>query len=316
MTLKRFLPALLPIALLAFLSCSKTADTAPERRIFGSPPTIETVDPNFANPQTPVDCDFTDIVNALLCKNGILDAQPQTGRGWTKAVDQDGNPIVVYSDVPTKVPGTFIEGTYTELSFRAKVTDPESTSQQSNILLVSASFVPPDSTTETSLVLFDDGSTIDFPFEQRALVEESCDVDIPNQICTCSAAIYKINSGDLVKGDNLFTRKFAFADKNASGFLNDCVMRSKKEIPVAADVGSTLQFKIEAVDRQGNLSTSPTKLPAVVGAGTFLCNGDSCGCCLLHAFSQLTDITKCHGEPGMISPSQAPNGVCIDIIQG
>jgi len=314
MTLKRILSALLPIALLTFLSCSKTADTAPERRIFGSPPTIETIDPNFSNPQTPVDCDFTDIVNALLCQNGILDAQPQTGRGWTKAVDQDGNTIVVFSDVPTTVPGTFIEGTYTELSFRAKVTDPETTAQQNNILLVSASFVPPDSTTETTLVLFDDGSTIDFPFEQRALVGEDCDVDIPNNICTCGGAIYKIKSGDLAKGDNLYTRKFAFADKNASGFLNDCVMRSKKEIPVSADVGATLQFKIEAVDRQGNLSTWPTKLSATVGAGTFLCNGDSCGCCLLHAFSQLADISQCHGLDGMISPSRAPDGVCIDIL--
>jgi len=315
---KRTPSALVSIALLAVLACSKTADTAPERRIFGSPPTIETVTPIFI-PQAPVDCDFTKIVDALVCQNGILDAQPQTGRGWTKAVDPNdpNKTIVVFSDVPTTVPGTFIEGTYTELSFTVKVTDPESTAQQSNILLVSASYqLPPPSTTEDTLVLFDDGGQINFPFEQKALVAEDCTVDIPNQICDCGGAIYNIKSGDLVKGDGVYTRKFALANPGASQFLNDCIKRSKQEIPVPLSAGSTLQFKIEAVDRQGNLATWPTKLPAVVGTGSFVCNGDSCGCCLLHAFSQLADITECHGLPGLISPSKYPDGVCIDFIPG
>jgi len=320
MTSKQVFSALLPIAVLAALSCSKTQDTAPERRIFGNPPTIQTVGPftdiNYYNPQSHLDCDFTDIVNALLCQNGLLDVQPQMGRGWTRGVDPNDPNKVVFSDVPTSVPGVFIEGTYSELTFKVKVVDQESTPQQSNILLVSASYQPPDSPNERTLVLFDDGSTVDFPFEQKALVSEDCTVDIAQGICSCTGATYKIKSGDDPngKGDGTFTRKFALSNPSASGFLNDCVMRSKHEIPVSVPAGDTLQFKIEAVDRQGNLTTWPSKLTAVVGAGSFVCNGDSCGCCLLHAFSQLAALPECHGLDGLISPSQAPNGVCKDIL--
>jgi len=314
MTSKQIVSALIPLALLATLACSKTEDTAPERRIFGNPPSIETVDPNFYFPQAPVDCDFTDIIQAFFCGFGILDVIPQTGTGWTVSHDAQGNRIIVHSTDPTTTPGVFIEGTYTELVFASRVTDQESTPQQSNILLVSASYKLPSSATEVSLVLFDDGSTVDFPFEQKSLVGEDCTVDIPNQTCSCGGAIYKIHSGDATKGDGLYTRKFALANSNASNFLLDCIMRQKKEIPQTANSGVTLQFKIEAVDRQGNVSTWPTKLSAVVGSGSFECNGDSCGCCLLHANSQQADINECHGEEGMISPSQAPDGVCKDLI--
>ena len=119
------------------------------------------MDPNFYFPQAPVDCDFTDIIQAFFCGFGLLDVQPQTGTGWTVAKDAQGNRIIVHSTDPTTQPGVFIEGEYTELVFSAKVIDPESTAQQSNVLLVSASYVLPGSTTEVSLVLFDDGSTVD-----------------------------------------------------------------------------------------------------------------------------------------------------------
>src|SRR5206468_6671753 len=140
----------------------------------------------------------------------------------------------------------------------------ESTPQQSNVLLVSASYKVPDSTTEISLVLFDDGSTIDFPFEQKtSAIGEDCTVDLDTQSCSCGGAIYKIKSGDATKGDNLFTRKFAIANSNASSFLLDCIMRQKKEIPVTGNAGVRLEFKLEAIDRQGNIATWPTRLTAV-----------------------------------------------------
>ena len=320
MTSKQIFSALLPIALLAALSCSKTKDTAPERRIFGSPPTIESVDlANFSNPESHVDCDFSPSVLSIICSIGVVDVVPQTGTGWTLAKDPNdpNHSIVVHSDVPSTEPGARIQGTYTELTFTAKVTDPESTPQQSNILLVGASYVPDpkNSNTETTLVLFDDGSQIDFPFDQKALVPEDCTFDLAEGICTCTAATYKIESGDLQKGDSTYTRKFAIANSNASEFLKDCIKRTHKEIPVTGNAGDVLQFKIEAVDRQGNLATFPTKLTATVGAGTFACNGDSCGCCILYAFSGYgIDPSQCHGEDGMISPSRAPNGVCHDIL--
>src|SRR5437899_2644448 len=159
MTSKRILSTLLPLALLAVLSCSKTQDTAPEQRIFGSPPTIETVDSNLFNPQAPASCNFTDIVTAFVCQFGYLDVQPQKGPGWANS----DNP---FSSVPTTEAGVFIQGTYTELSFVAKVTDPASTAQQSNILLMSASYVPPDSPNEVTLVLFHDGSQVGIPIPE------------------------------------------------------------------------------------------------------------------------------------------------------
>src|SRR5262245_21801600 len=105
MTSKQVVSALTSLALLGTLACSKTEDTAPERRIFGSPPSIQTVDPNYYSPQAPVDCDFTDIILAFFCGFGILDVQPQTGRGWTVGQDASGGRIIVYSDQPTTVPG-------------------------------------------------------------------------------------------------------------------------------------------------------------------------------------------------------------------
>ena len=110
MTSKQIVSELMSLALLATLACSKTEDTAPERRTFGSPPTIETVDPTFYFPQAPVDCDFTDIIQAFFCGFGLLDVQPQAGTGWTVAQDAQGHRIIVHSTDPTTQPGVFIEG--------------------------------------------------------------------------------------------------------------------------------------------------------------------------------------------------------------
>ncbi len=317
---KRTPSALVSIALLAVLACSKTADTAPERRIFGSPPTIQSVEPNIYDQQaTAGPCDFSAVaISLLISAASICDAQPQVGRGWNPSTDAQGHRIILYSDVPTAAPGVFLNGTYTEVSFVAKVTDPESTAQQSNILLVSASYAPLQSPYEDTLVLFDDGSQINFSFPQRAIVREgSCTFNIPppDDPCSCSIAEYTIHSGDHGKGDGFYARKLAFADQNTSSFLLDCIMSSKQETLITKfPTGTLMQFKIEAVDRQGNLATWPTKPQAVVGPGSFTCTGDSCGCCLFYANSQLADITECHGVDGMISPSAAPNGVCKDLL--
>jgi len=324
MTSKRILSTLLPVALLAVMSCSKTQDTAPERRIFGSPPTIQTVTSSITT-QSRVSCDFTIVAYGLFCNGGFVDIQPQTGRGWTiGGTDSQGNHIIVYSDVPTTDPGVFIEGSYTELTLIAQVSDPESTPQQNNVLLVSASFQPADSKNESTLVLFDDGSQVNFPIEQRATVQEDCSVDVSQQICgPCAGAIFNVKSGDLQKGDSTFARKLAFVNNTTSGFLQDCILDSQKsggheEVPIFTPAGTTFQFKIEAVDRQGNLATWPTKVTATTGHDTFVCNGDSCGCCMLHAQSNppLADIFECYGLDGMVSPSRAPDGWCKDCLFG
>jgi hypothetical protein len=230
MTSRTILSALLPVAVLTTLACSKTQDTAPERRVFGDPPTIQSVDPVFYNSEAEAKCDFTDVVLALFCENGIANAEPQTGRGWTVVFgpgEHDRN--IVFSDQPTTEPGIFLEGTYGELTFKVKVTDPNSiTGGQNNVLLTSASFVQPESKTETTLVLFDDGSFNQFPFEQRVIgTGEACEYNPTNGVCDCRSAVYQIKSGDVTPGDDFYTRKFALANPKSSPYLQDCIMRSR-----------------------------------------------------------------------------------------
>jgi len=318
-TSTRILTPLLSLTFVAVLSCSKTQDTAPERRIFGNPPTIQSVDPVFYEPDAAAECDFTDIMTAFFGDFEICDVQAQTGIGWTVARDPDGERIIVYSDVPSAAAGVFIEGTYSRLTFKVKATDPESTPQQSNILLVSSSYLQSGdgsgSQNENTLVLFDDGSENEFAFEQQASIFEACHIDIANAICECGPATYQVKSGDEVKGDDQFTRTFALTNKTASLLFLDCLLRDENVVGVKGDEGSRFDFKIEAVDRQGNLAAWPDTLTAVAGKSTLVCNGDSCGCCYLHVLSQLAQIDECKGLDGLLSPSSFPNGFCKDIIQ-
>ncbi len=316
MTSRTIRSALLSLAALAALSCSKTQDTAPERRVFGDPPTIQSVDESF-DPQAIISCDFTNIVSASLCEFGIIDVQPQTGTGFTVVFSGPNREVrtIVYSDTPSSEPGIFIEGTHGEFIFKVKVTDPNSVpGGQTNILLVSSSFVQPETNVETSLVLFDDGSSNQFSYPQNVIQGENCTVN-PNGSCTCASAVYKVRSGDAPPGgDGIYTRKFAVTNQAASPFLNDCLMSTKYETPYYTPPQSTIQFKIEAVDRQGNLTAWPTKLTGTTANNTFACHGDSCGCCYLHWVSQLASQEECRGLPGLISPSSAPNGVCKDLL--
>ncbi|MEK7282882.1 MAG: hypothetical protein AAB249_03655, partial [Acidobacteriota bacterium] len=108
-TSTRFFTPFLSLAFLAVLSCSKTQDKAPERRIFGNPPTIQSVDPVFYEPAIPVKCDFTDIMKfgLFVCAGGIPDVEVLAGGGWTLVPDSEGIPRPVVSDVPSAAAGIF-----------------------------------------------------------------------------------------------------------------------------------------------------------------------------------------------------------------
>ncbi|MEK7283229.1 MAG: hypothetical protein AAB249_05415, partial [Acidobacteriota bacterium] len=162
------------------------------------------------------------------------------------------------------------------------------------------------------LVLFDDGSENVFDIAQKATVEEACVIGT----CPCVEAIYKVMSGDLDKRDDQFTRIFALFNPAAPPFFQDCILRDVNVVGATGAAGSRFDFKIEAVDRQGNLAVWPATLTAVAGKDTFACNGDSCGCCMLHTFSQLAQITDCIGQPGMLSPSYKDGGVPIGVPTG
>jgi hypothetical protein len=306
------------VALIA-LSCSKTQDTAPERRIFGAPPTIESVEfchmegtqclPGFG-PKAFISCDFSQIVVDNLCELGrdfgIGILTPQSGGGWT--CDPDTG-TCKGSDNPTTQPGIFIQGTYGEAIFKVKVTDPDSTSTQNNVLMVSSSFVQRDSTSEISLILLDDGAINRFPNAQKLPTPgETCAI-APDSTCTCSTATYDVTSGDDEAKNNVWTRKMAFPNPKTQYLLQDCIMRDRHETLQYTPEATTYSFTIEAVDRQGNLATWPTKFVGVTDnkIGDFACNGDPCGCCYLFFGSDF--LTHCNGLPGMTSDS-LPMGLC------
>jgi hypothetical protein len=316
MTSRTIRSAILPVAVLAALSCSKTQDTAPERRLFGEPPTIRSVSfehtddtglevPGFG-PKTFISCDFTDIVVSNICELGAPGLVAEAGGGWTYDVDAQRGFI---GSNPTSVPGIFIQGRYGEAIFKVNVTDPNSTTAQNNLLLVGASFEPPESKTETTLVLFDDGGISKFKnSQQHPTPGEDCDVN-PDGSCVCNLATWDVTSGDSPAKDDVWTRKMAFVNGQTQAFLKDCIMRDRHETLALAPPGTTFTFKIEAVDRQGNLTTWSNKLVGVTDSnlGEFACNGDPCGCCFLWTESPTDPL--CKGLPGMTGPI-FPDGMC------
>jgi hypothetical protein len=304
----RTIPAsILVMVAIATFSCSKTQDTAPERRVFGDPPVIETVEPNFFEAQRHIECDFTPIMRGFFCPFFGNDVEFIAGRGWQLVPPHDSGPI-------SAEPGVFIDGDFGEITLKVKVSDPDSPPPpgQTNILLVSASYpdTDPANKTESSLVLFDDGSFNKFKFPQKITgFGEDCSIDA-NGVCNCYGAKYDVLSGDQTAGDGTFTRKLALPDKRslpppADGFLQDCILRDTGDTPLLSSQGDVYDFKIEAVDRQGNLTKWPVRLKAVIGTSNFACSGDPCACC----FMQTNDVSQCSGLDGVLTPA-FPDGYC------
>jgi hypothetical protein len=291
MQLRRFLAAAFTLAsLLPMFGCSKTEDVAPERKIFGEPPEIvnfRILNPDgseAASPQlTPatVQCDYSRITEIRWCTFGFpgLHATP---------------PIVV-------------QGTYTQVVFEAVVNDPNTVRDaqgqmtESNLLLVASSFVLPNSSSETTLVLFNDAGANQFPQNGRVPNPGGdCSVDEFGN-CSCGGERHMLDSNDPVKevvGNEIFTRGFAFTNNSSSPYLEDCIMREKHQVPYPLAPGSRIRFRIDAVDRQGNLDTWENTPEVVVGQDAFDCTGDPCGCCIL---SSTDPTSECAGKPGMVN---------------
>ena len=250
MTSRTIPAAILPLVALASLSCSKTQDTPPERRVFGDPPKILSVEPMPPDITKFATCDFTEIMRKKFCELGVYDIDFQAGGGW-----------LPNDNIPDSTdPGVFIEGNYDEINLRVRVTDPNSPPPpgQSNILLVSASFPDPRDQVkeETSLVLFDDGSVTQFKFPQNVkTVGEDCVIDSFGT-CQCFQAKLAVTSGDDVSGagDGLYTRRLALMDKRSvsdqgAQFLLDCIVLSTGATPILAVSGAVYNFKIEEIGR-------------------------------------------------------------------
>jgi hypothetical protein len=283
--------------------CTKTQDTAPETRIFGSPPTINSVALNAGGLGTAV-CDYGPTLEGYLC------------------------PSVDPSEFPNGFPAVTISVRYTEATFSVSVSDPQSTPAASDILLVSASYktTAGSKPTEISLVILDDGSSNSFIYKQSGTMPEDCS----EGACLCKGADYSLTSNDKVANDNIFTRGFAVISSSIAltaptGFpvgntdvARNCIANANKQFPAFVDLGlgGTKPFKVEAVDKEGNLTLWPTQPTITLTQTNFTCSSadvpggaSSCACCILLT----TDPTKCHGLPGLVG-NDFPNGICNDIL--
>lgn len=274
---------------LGILACSKTQDTAPETRIFGDPPVIggATMDATTRH----INCDVTTAIKGFLCQNGIYADTYQFSPSGVVQVDID----------------------YTEFTFHVQVTDPQSTSTQSDILLVTASYQSPSDQgqiEETSLLLLDDGGALKFPWRQNGGLVENCTFDVaPNPPCACQPASYDLTTNDPTPDDHTFTRGFGFLAPgggipdglNAFAMVQSCVAKVANEAPTSSTffIDTDLAFKIEAIDRSGNDTVWPVKPSGHIDPTSLACDGDLCACCL----ATRANPGECSGIPGLISLS-------------
>jgi hypothetical protein len=296
---------------LGALACSKTQDTAPERRIFGNPPSIESVQVTSIPGSTAV-CDWTPMAKHIsVCSLGL-------------------DPALL----PVPFPTITVTSTYNEVVFNVKATDPESTSSQTDILLVTASYVTASGgqPQEISLVVLDDGSANQFDFQQKAdFYEEDCVAD-PMTCEDCVRKSYPLTSNDVTAGDGMYTRGFAFKSTEGGGvpsgvratnLLEDCLVSQKKQAPAETTNlgGEPVSFKIEAIDRSGNIAAWPIEPEVSIQPSSLTCGGDECLCCILLSSNVLSPaspthpnpVTGCIGLPGLElqPPSEYHCGFCV-----
>ncbi|HZM69571.1 MAG TPA: hypothetical protein VFB95_04295 [Candidatus Cryosericum sp.] len=275
-----------------------------EPPIFGAPPTIHSVD--LSVDTETATCDLTRILEGHLCDNGY-------------PADQFASPF----------PFVILTVQFSEVSLSARVTDPDSTPSMSDVLLVAASFLRPTAGgagEEVSLILLDDGSQNLFYFLQSGVIPEDCDTT-PGA-CACGPATYPATSHDPIANDAVFTRVLSFvasgpgtpAGPNTLALSQNCIARDRRQSPFPADelVAHPPAFKIEAVDRSGNILQWPVLPPVTIEPTTVSCDGDLCGCCLLMSPIPLAEPADggCRGLPGLagVPGSGFENGFCVDLL--
>lgn len=273
----RVLAAATAAGLMVLTGCSKSEDVPVGVTLFGSPPQITQVSVTPLEEQsTSYSCDFTDIMKGFLCQNGYN--------------VQESAPII-------------LSGKYTQVIFRVTVEDPEGID---NVLFAGASYNKPDGKLESTLVLFNDGSENQFEqgqYDQLSGIGQNC-VLTPDT-CSCAGKIYKVTSNDVQKSDHVFTRAMAYLPNGIPDIARDCIMSSRQQVVSAFTAGTNLSFRIDVVDRDGNLDTWDTK-PTVQIADTessaLACSGDECGCCIFRYSIGGAYLYTCGGEPGLYLP--------------
>jgi hypothetical protein len=265
----------------------------------GRPPMIAKVSLSAGPSQGHAACDVTALFKGFLCAGGIP------------------------ASLIAAFPNLALEVTYTSARIEAKVLDSDSRADQSDILLVSAEYPRGTGTGCEALVLRDDGGSVTGSFPQTASTAEACDGD--SDCPVCSAAVYSVRSNDKNAGDNTYTVEHAFLSDTIeldqpsgvtlgaqSGLAADCVAAASAQPPSTGmrAVGDPIAFKIETVDRTGNLVTWPEE-PSVDLQQTHLsCSGDACACCLMLSANP---AAECAGRPGLagVPGSGFEQGLCF-----
>jgi hypothetical protein len=292
----------LALGLMAFAGCSKTQDTAPETRIFGSKPIIQNVDVQTGLGSA--SCDITPLVQVFLCSVGLRPNQ--------------------YNFTPSAT--VDIDITYSETIVKAQIADPEDTPTTSDILLATTSYQPPPAPhqvpEEISLLMFDDGQANKFPYKQ--IVPGDLVTDPNTGECGGTSGTYDLTADDAVAGDHVFTRGFAFVapttgvSARALDLLSDCVAKVNHQFPtIASDfIGKSFVLKIEAVDHEGNLASWPLNPTVTPSLSSFSCVGqnDLCACCLM---TSNDPGSECRGLAGVVVTDPAAvfplGGLCQNL---
>ena len=108
-----------------------------------------------------------------------------------------------------------------------------------------------------------------------------------------------MTSNDPVANDSIFTRKIATFDLDMAVvstrlLVLDCLALDKGQVALDVDSEASFDFRLDVIDRAGNITTWPTPLPAIAQQTQFFCNGDECLCCLL----ENKVFTQCSQVPG------------------
>jgi hypothetical protein len=270
----------LSILLLPIMACSKSEDIPVQREIFGTPPTILNATVNVNETETL--CDLTDELNVWL-----------------------GQDVLTSLNLGLA---------YTELFFDVHVTDADSVDSvpgEDNILAVTATYVAPGQdpdaiVVEDSLVMFDDGSVNKFSYSQQSSINLDCSTS--GSVTTCQQLIgFFLTSNDQVENDGHFTRGMATFNLTLPAvdttlLVQDClalptIRGGAERVPISAAADLPFTIRIDATDRDGNISTWPVELPAVVQPNQFVCQGDECLCCFL-ANNVISGV--CKGKPGLL----------------
>jgi Zn-dependent metalloprotease len=276
----------------------------------GTPPTIASVDALARSGEAI--CDETTVLQGLLCTNGITTD-------------------LVAAPFPTET----VTVRYTEATLRARVTDPDSTPAESDILEVTVIPNPPPPNQPhgrpgSFLQLLDDGgaiTTVSFDAGRP----EDCTVDPVAGICDCRPAVYPVSTQDAVAGDDVYTRVMPLVwlvppppqipggpIPNAATLQANCIARSRGLMPVRVDVtGGVLPWEIDVRDKGGHIVRWPQNPQVGVDPTTLTCDGDACGCCLLLSDNPSASPANggCAGLPGLvgIAGSGFENGFCVTL---